>query len=68
MAQLRPVMRLVRIAQIIEAVDARCTVAGVPGRPTLQEMKSEELNEIYKLAKGNHMTLNPDKNSKVKYI
>ena len=67
MAQLRPVMRLVRIAQIIEAADERAAV-DEPVESTLQAMTPDELQEIYKLAKGRHMTLNPNKKSKVKYI
>ncbi len=66
--QLRPVMRLVRIAEIIEAVDSRRMALDGPVTPTLQEMTPDELSEIYKLAKGTHMVRNPNKTSTVKYI
>lgn len=61
-------MRLVRIAEIIEAVDNRCAAADGPVTPTLQEMTPEEIMEIYKLAKGKPMVRNPNKRSPVKYI
>ena len=66
--QLRPVQRLVRIAEIIEAVSNRCMASDGPESPTLQEMTPAELSEIYKLAKGEHVVRNPNKTSWVKYI
>lgn len=42
--------RLKRIAEIIEAVDNRCMAVDGPVTPTLQEMRQEEISEIYALA------------------
>lgn len=42
--------RLKRIAQIIENVDQRCMAVDGPVTPTLQEMRQEEISEIYELA------------------
>lgn len=42
--------RLERIAAIIEAVDSRCMAADGPVTPTLQEMRQDEISEIYALA------------------
>ena len=44
--------RLLRIAQIIEAVDNRCAAADGPVTPTLKEMTQAEISHIYDLAKG----------------
>ena len=44
--------RLKRIASIIEAVDDRCLAADGPVTPTLQEMRQEEMTEIYEHASG----------------
>ena len=43
--------KLRRIAEIIEAVDDRCLAADGPVTPTLNEMRQEEISEIYRLAK-----------------
>jgi len=42
--------RLRRIAEIIADVDRRCMAADGPVTPTLQEMTTEELRTIYRLA------------------
>jgi len=42
--------RLARIKEIIELVDIRCSAADGPVPPTLREMRSEELSEIFALA------------------
>jgi hypothetical protein len=42
--------RLRRIARIIEGVDNRCMAADGPVTPTLQEMRQDEIQEIYDLA------------------
>jgi hypothetical protein len=44
--------RLDRIAEIIESVDDRCLAADGEVTPTLNEMKQEEITEIYNLALG----------------
>lgn len=43
--------RLELIADVIERVDNRC-MASDTVTPTLQEMRQEEISEIYALAKG----------------
>ena len=43
--------RLRRIAQIIEAVDDRCTAADGPPTPTHKEITLAEVRKIYRLAK-----------------
>jgi hypothetical protein len=45
-------VRLRRIKQIIEDIDLRCMAADGPVIETLQEMKQEEISEIYELACG----------------
>ncbi len=59
---LRPVQRLARISQILEAA-AEDSVSQTP-----QNLSQQELTEIYSLARGEPMILNPKKGSKVKYI
>jgi len=44
--------RLRRIAEIIDAVDNRCMAVDGPVTPTLEEMRQEEISEIYELACG----------------
>jgi hypothetical protein len=44
--------RLDRIARIIEDVDYRCLLADGPVTPTVNEIRPEEMLEIYALAKG----------------
>lgn len=46
-----PGSRLKRIAEIIEHVDNRCMAADGPVTPTLEEMRQDEISEIYALAK-----------------
>jgi hypothetical protein len=50
MKPMTPKQRLVRIAEIIEAVDHRAMAADGPVTPTLQEMTQAEMSEIYQLA------------------
>jgi hypothetical protein len=47
-----PLSRLARIAEIIEAVDARCMACDGPVTATLDEMTQAEISEVYKLARG----------------
>lgn len=42
--------RLQRIAEIIWDVDLRCMAADGPVTPTLDEMRQEEISEVYELA------------------
>ena len=43
--------RLQKIAEVIEAVDARCMAVDGPVTETKDEITSKELMQIYKLAK-----------------
>ena len=52
--------RLDRIAEIIENVDNRCMAYDGPVGQTLDEMRSDEIEQIYKLAKGESDKLDPD--------
>lgn len=56
---LKPVERLQRIAQIIEAVDHRCLEADGPVTPTLQEMTQDEISRVYALATGHWESWKP---------
>ncbi len=49
---LTPKERLEHIVEIIESVDQRCMAADGPVTPTLNEMRQEEISEIYELALG----------------
>ena len=45
-----PTQRLAAIAEIIDAVDDRCTAADGPVTRTCDEMTDDEMREIYNLA------------------
>lgn len=47
-----PEKRLKQIAEIIESVDDRCLAADGPVTPTHREIRLNEIQKIYKLAKG----------------
>jgi hypothetical protein len=51
-AKLSNLERLRRIAEIIEEVDRRCMAYDGPVGNTREEMRDDEMREIYKLSKG----------------